>query len=426
MPKLLRLAIQIPGEFRDIWLYKNRLFVWQRDGVMRFLDLDVANRYIAREYGWDVANLAQTLIFRNDWKVGEQFRTLTRVPPIESAIMAPFGDLDYLNVIIPEELLVESQQEAFAGLVLDTSIYANRLLLATEEGLLETCIDEREPEAYFPLAQRTDFRAAAVSARFGAVLVSAEERGLHFSRFNFSRTNDWDPGDQNTNWTQLADFSRSTSHARHNLLNYTQEAAPSLLRANLEESEDRSTSGRFEESQVAGYDQESLNLHAVAQSAAVASSRVGQSQAMLSDPDQADFEVLGNSNYHLLASWKEQMRVIDIKADKDREVEARPSRKYSKSRLDSIDVDSVLQTYPISGGFVVELFDQVHLITAHGSHLLASDEYAQVRTFESSLRHKEVVGLIHESYAATIGFYLAEDTLALNWTGRPRRRRRPW
>lgn len=67
-----------------------------------------------------------------------------------------------------------------------------------------------------------------------------------------------------------------------------------------------------------------------------------------------------------------------------------------------------LATYAISGGFVVELFDRLDLITMSGSFPLTFVESAQVRTFESSIRHKEAIAVVQEDSASVFGFYVSE------------------
>ncbi len=43
---------------------------------MMFVDLDTAAKQLLKSHGASIANVVQTLIFRNDWKVGEQFRAI--------------------------------------------------------------------------------------------------------------------------------------------------------------------------------------------------------------------------------------------------------------------------------------------------------------------------------------------------------------
>lgn len=410
MMKLLSVEIRIAGEYRDLWLYKRRLYLWDRSGAMKFMDLDTAAKLLAKSHGASIANVVQTLIFRNDWKVGEQFRAMMRVPEMENTFLQPFGEAQRLVVELPTALFSANRSEQYSGLVLDTSIYADRVYFATSEGLLESYIDEKHPERGYQLDQQTDFRIAKVAVRFAAINASAEEKGLFFAKVRFAQPDKGMIGFMKANWMQVADYSLATSHARQNLLNYTDASVPSLLRAKVEEGRTRENA-RYDENQVVGYERDALDLSSVAYSAATAAVKVAANHAVQPVGEAENFEVLGNSNYHLLTSWNGRMRVIDIRADEGQEVEARPSRKYFKSSIDAIDSADVLQTYSINGGFAVELHDSLNLITRDGSFSLMDGQMARVRTFESSVRHKEVIATVQENGVSLVGFYTAEDKL---------------
>lgn len=398
--------VRILGEYRDAWLYKRRLYTWDRSGVLRYADLDLVARYLTRKHGAGVGNIIQTLIFRNDWKVGEHFRAMMRVPAMESAFLQPFRESEAIVVDLPQSLFQESHSEPYNGVVLDTNIYADRVYLATTEGLLESYINSNDPARGYELNQQTDFRVSKVAVRYAAINASAEEKGLYFARIRFA---DGDiPGFRKSSWMKVAETSLTTSHAHHNLLNYTGEAVPALLKARVEESKTHENA-RYDESQVIGYEGE-MDLTSLTYSAASSASKV--SAKGRETPDSNDsFEVLGNTNNHLLAVWNGKARVIDLSARQGKEIEAKPSAGYQTSTLEPIRPEDVLQTYPISSGFVVELYDSLRLITRNGSFELTDCQAARVRTFASSLRHKESIAAIHEDHAALIGYYMAEETL---------------
>ncbi len=225
----------------------------------------------------------------------------------------------------------------------------------------------------------TDFRVAKVAVRFVTPPSThqLEEKGLFFAKVRFVQPDDAAIGFRKANWMQVADYSLTASHARHNLLNYTDASVPSLLRAKVEEGRTHENA-RYDENQVVGYERDALDLSSVTYSAATTAAKVAVTHATQVAGETESFEVLGNSNYHLLTSWNGRARVIDIRADEGREVEAKPSRKYFKSTLDAIEPADVLQTYPISGGFAVELYDSLNLITGEGSFSLIDGRMARV------------------------------------------------
>jgi hypothetical protein len=404
MSDLLRIELRVQGEFRDAWVYKGHLHLWDREGILRWTKLETVVKHISAHYGSTVANLTNTLIARNDWKVGEQFNSWMRVPEVSRSMLRPFEGRSHLVIDVPRGIFNRSDSESYAGLVLDTSIYADRVYLATAEGLLESYINSRHPENTYPLNQQTDFRASHVAVKYSAINVSAEHKGLHFAPVRFW-TGDEAPGFMPAEWRQVADFSISSSFAKRNLLNYTRSPVPSLLRSKVEEH--RTERARYDDTSVVGYES-SADISSLMYSAATTEARV--SSRNLRTPTLAsieDFEVLGNSDYHLLVSRAGRLGVIDLRAEAGKDVEARPSRRFIKSRIESADVNQVLATYPVSSGFVVESYDRLDLITADGSFVLANGESAQVRTFDSSIRHKEVVAVVNEFSASVFGYYIA-------------------
>src|SRR5689334_817111 len=115
MARLTKIEVCIAGEYRDAWLYKQRLYAWDRSGGLTYVDLEVAARYVARRYGAAVGNVVQTLIFRNDWKVGEQFRAMMRVPEMQAAFLQPFRESDAVTIELPVSLFSTGHSEAYNG-----------------------------------------------------------------------------------------------------------------------------------------------------------------------------------------------------------------------------------------------------------------------------------------------------------------------
>jgi hypothetical protein len=58
--------------------------------------------------------------------------------------------------------------------------------------------------------------------------------------------------------------------------------------------------------------------------------------------------------------------------------------------------------------WVVELHNFLHLITKDGGFPLADGQVARVRTFASSIRHKEVVATVEENAASLTGFHVVK------------------
>lgn len=416
MLSLLRVELKIPGRYRDAWLYKETLHVWDREGTLCSVTFDDLLKYIRRIHSYRVSNIVQALIFRNDWKVGEQFRSWMLVKEVRDAVFLPFDENETLTIDIPESLLSKSDSESYGGLVLDTNIYANRVYLATAEGLLESYINPKKLEYSYGLNQQTDFRASRIAVKYSAINVSAEARGLHFAPVTYSSEHEA-PGFRQADWRQVADFSLASSFAWRNLLNYTRESVPLLLRSKIEET--RADGRRYDDKSVVGYEPDPTDISSLTYSATVASKKVTTRKLRQQGPPEPEFEalengpefeVLGNADHHLLATWDSQLRVIDLRTGRGRELEAFPNQKFRKRQITDIKTDEIIATYPISGGFVVESYDKLDLITASGSFELTREESAQVRTFDSSIRHKEVIAVVQEESVSVFGFYAVDNS----------------
>ena len=414
MTQIKRLHLRIPGEFRDIWLYKGHVYAWGRDGVLFMLELDRIFEHVVAIHGPDIANLANVLIFRNDWKFGQQFRNFMRSPAMESAFLKPLTEADTLTLTLPFGMLRSSDSEKYGGVVLDTTIYADHVFLATADGLLQSFIDPTDPDFVSGINQHDDNRATGVTVRYGAINVSAEDRGLLFGSIHHRSFEEHKF--YKSTLSPVADYSRHTSFAERDLLDYTSTPAPRLLRAKVVE---RELSPRTQEKyQVTGY-QEPEQLDALTYAAATTktkvSNRIVRQASYLRSSGNA--EVIGNSNNHLLVAWNGHLRVISMSVepgpgenDPD-EIQAGPTRGYKPLLWDEIRPNDILQTLPIRSGFVVEFPESVGLITKEGSFNLSNEPVAQLRTFANSKQFKDVVAAVEESYISLTGYYIIDETL---------------
>ena len=403
---MLSVHIKIPGQWRDLWLYKNKILLWDRLGHLSYLDVPVLGKYLSKRYGVGTTLLAQMLIFRNDWKVGEQSKLMLSVPEIEAAFLGLFHDREHVDLEIPRSLFRQTGSEAYPGAVLDTCIYANRLYLATADGLLESYINPKHPDREYRLDRQLECRVAKLAVQYAAINAAAEDEGLFFGRVIFADERDG-PGFWPSKFQRVAERSLSVSHASRNLLNYAGESAPNFFRARVESTgaSDESQYRVFESQKVIGYDPPSSIV------GLVQSTLEGEAHKTANHYGEDEAQVIGNSGYHLLTTVGEKLRVLNIGAFDEEEIEMRHDRNFSVAERTSIAISDVLETYSISGGFIVELPDSVQLINKAGSYELMKGSAARIRTFAHSLRHKESVAIIEDDTARLIGFHFSEEKL---------------
>ncbi|QFU91585.1 hypothetical protein YIM_32120 [Amycolatopsis sp. YIM 10] len=400
MSRLLTFNLTVPGQWRDLWLYKEKMYLWDRTGTIYYAKLDDIVKFTAKHYSLGKSLLLQTLSFRYDWKAGEQSRLMMRLPDMESVFLRPFGEEGSVSIEYPRELLRKGTSEAYDGAVLDTSIYANRLYLGTIDGLLESYIHPKFGERAYKLDRQLEHRVTCLTVGYAAINASAEEEGLHFSKIAFSQDRFESPGFKQANFRQIADVSYSASHAGRDLLNYESGATPTFLRAKVEKHSGDAL--QYENTTVVGYEDQHSRLTLAD---FINASRIKYPGT----PDDA--RVLGNSGSEIIISINGHIRVVSLKSSVGKEVSIDPNQRFKN--LDSADIaaDDVLETHPIQGGFLIELPEQVRLITRNGSHAFSDGESARIRTFRSSHRHKQTVAIIQDESAKIVGYYEKDDSI---------------
>lgn len=399
---LLTVRLKVPGLWRDVWLYKDKLYLWDRQGVLHYAAMEVVQQQIGKIYGPGAALLAQYLIFRNDWKNGKSLRSMLALPEIESSFLRPFSreSSESMEFEVPVGLFKQSPSDSYPGTVLDTCVFANRVYLGTSDGLLESYIHPRYPDRRYSVEQQLDRRINELAIRYAAINASAEDDGLHFGRVHFNQSSsdsdDW-IGFRPSKFVQIADVSYSVAHVGRDILNYTDSAAPTYLKARVERATHESA--RYDDQNVIGYEQPRDIYRATQQALNPGASSGG------------DVVVVGNSGTFLLAAAGRALRVISLKTHNSDEPSMSRNRQFHADMRWFNSVDDILRTYSVNGGFVIESEDCVRLMTKDGSYRLLDGEAARIRTYRASLRYKEVVSVVQEDSLSVFGYYEKADTL---------------
>ncbi len=400
------LRLDLPGPWSDGWLYKEHLILWSRSGRMHVTPLADIAEALRKLDPRPFETLADFLIFRNDWKMSEQVGRLLSIPGIEERFLVGLTEgnreiVVQLDGIIPRP----SPADQVPGVILDSAIYANRVYMASTQGLFETRFDPDSPTSVNPLISRMDSRVSAVTAGYSAVNGSAGEDGLWFGRMNFDGGPWWS---QQSNFRRVADFSRDNSFADVNLLNYTDDAFPGFLRSETVKERPRGNS-EYEDRRITGYG-EPADIGGLMTSVLSSNRKAKYSAPSLGfeiDGDSA--EVLGNSGQRLLVAWGESLRVVDLSVRRDRDLEARPDKFFRDLAGLEIDPYTILDTHAFGKGFLVELSNEVRIINSQGSFTLIAEPVARIRTFARSRRYREVVLLVRETCASLLGFYITQE-----------------
>ena len=407
---IVNVKMTIPGEWQEVWLYKDLLLLWDRQGSTYVAAVDSLVDEIRRRYDERVAYLAKLMLFRYDWKSGEQFRFLMEIPSVRAEVIAPFSDQS-LQITLPSSIMKLSGLRSFEGAFLDSEVYANRVYMASTSGLFEAVLDPKHPfddTAFTPLLEG---RVSSVAAKYLSVNASVQDTGLQFSPIHLGRgTYADEPSAQG--FRQVAGTSLKASFAARHLLNYTGGFEAEFLRGRGESGVPHDNA-RFDSWQLTSFDQprsvSSLLKSTIFGPPGFATVKEPPSKGYSpgSDPQEnftdSIVRVMGNSNYRVLVHAGGNFSVVDLRALDEEDLTARRDKSFAAARPPAIRVDEVLATYAFGAGFIVEQYDALTLYDRDGSHLLYAGEAARVRTFPNSTRYKETLAIIGENEVAIVG-----------------------
>lgn len=388
---MIHLDAVLRADVRDAWLYKGVLLVWDRQNRAFVYSLDDIQAQILRDYGPEVAALANYCLWRNDWRTANSTQTLVSVPAIRKALRdlgASAGGTISVE-LKPQPLAIVGSLSTEKHL-LDVQIYANRVYLATTEALFESYIKPEHPADERETWPLLEHRVADVEARHGAVFAAAEEDGLWLSTINFDE-DAWRPVHQPE---RVGEEAHRLSWTHRSLLAYTSQPLPDLLRTQGHDVRPHGNA-RFTAFAIESVEQDTSLGDVV-------SSTLADRRARM--PDDVPV-ALGNSNYRLLMAWQEDWQVIDLRAFSGQALKAKPDQGFNSTLQPPVPSNAVLQTYGVQSGFVVETFDSVHLITASGVQLLLNEQAARVRTYPDSVRHKDVVSVMTDDALHLLGHW---------------------
>ncbi len=375
-------AVRIAGNWADCWLYKGILHLWDDDGELYKVPVETIVRDIVKTHSPHIATIAEHALFRNDWTASEQQRSLLRSSGYQSywegaaREAIEIGPIEYS----PSQLRW-SGTEPVPGVLLGSSVYANRLFLASTEGLFESRVGPQDVDEVAPLEQLLSVETRDVNANYASVAASAADEGLWFGEVDWADNPTEShllSGLSKGSLQKKADRSYKTSFAKRNLLNYDGDAVPTLWRADSRQ--DKQGGEQFA----------SWKIRSIRPGPSLESAVMSASGGARQGNDS--LQVLGNSDNNLLLARRGELHVVSLRKQADR-FTAEPSKSFNKVSLD-IRMSEILSTHSIVGGFVIEQAEGVAVVTGEGVKPLLDGEFAQVRTFARSKSYGSVCAAI--------------------------------
>lgn len=380
-------SLRIPGEWRDAWLYREYLYLWDNDGGIIRVPVDTIQRETS-ELGPSRALLIDNLIFRNDWKHAEQFRRWVHLRGARNALLDEHANDVYHEIHVGASAL-KVNTDSVPGYLLDCNIYGNRLFSATESGLYETFLPpQRFSEEYHPLLPIMETRVFGVDARGSRIVAAAGEQGLFERRINLGDGEAWATQAAEQRAVRIDDYSRRASFANYSVLNYKGDPNPSLIRTHTSTTTNERSG--FSETLVDGFEQPT--------------SIDEKLEAVMGDTELDANRVYGNSGNRLLVANRRHARVVNLYTDTNHEVRLSENRYFRETAIDHTKITSSLATYRLRSGFLLEMFSGVNLITTSGSYDVYTEPCLRIRTFPASRRYFDAFAAISENYVDLVGF----------------------
>lgn len=391
-------TLSIAGEWADAWLYKEHLLVWDRSNNVHVIAVERVLRELTRNYGSTTSTIAEYSLFRNDWKRGAPFASLSRIPAVQQAIDAAARELPEVLQLNADSLgLFRPATEPASGTLLDTAMYGNRVFLASNHGLFQTRFNPKFPDSRHHQAQLLEFPVHSVRAKYMSMNASAYERGLWFKQIEWGEEG---PVEASERPREVDDYSEKTQFIYRDLLNYGASRAPQMLRADVER-ERPHENAEFADWKVRGY-QPPVDLRdavLVDASRSIAPERI---------PDPGELTILNNSYRQLLISQHGILHVVPIGADAGGMKVGKPARSGERHASDLRGLD-LLETHPFGKGFLIETMNDVRYVDLSGSRVVFHGPVARVRTFGDSIRYREVAAVIHRTGLDLLGAFSSRE-----------------
>jgi hypothetical protein len=402
MRRLVEFRVRIPGEWMDVWLYKGSVLLWSPDGQIYWVSISALTAEVGRERGVAARLLSEYLIFRNDWKVGDQFQSLQRIQPVRDGLLSEAlgGDdsVTLVSSLMPQP--VPSRQR-YEGYLLDIAVTGNRIFSATTQGLFETEFNPEHPDDDNELIRNVEGRVNTVAINGNRAAIAMEEEGLRTGEIQFGGGAEW--AAHATSFATIDDYALAASFSSYNLLNYRGESTPQFLRAKKR---------REPAVGAQAYDRTVIVEHerpvSIAKPLADAANMVRRSNTSM-DPD--NLYVVGNSNFRLLVSdGIEYAAVINLGWGSPAERRGiAPNREFTRASLNGRAVAAASSTQELKSGFVLEGFDNIGLMTEHGLYQMPGREVLRTRTFPRSRRHADTYAVVSNGHVEIVGFLEVDD-----------------
>lgn len=398
---MLHCSILIPGNWRDGWIYKESLYLLDRSGVFFHTPVERIIQRVELIYGPAATFLVEATIFRSgDWKPGAIFKRACAVP----STYHEFAQVP--NIVIDADILRPLPRLSVDSYVYDLEFYANRLYMASEEGLIEAYVPSRRPaDAESPHVGRLG-EVQGVAAGYGMLLASAGEDGLLQGPIYFGE--DAPPASADENLRRADTHSDEAEFSGYSVINYKTDergSGAAILRSQTQL--ETVTQASYPSYRVTHLERPA-DLDAVASEALKGRKKVKVSEGRTGDPKG---RVVANSKNKLLVALEGNIGVLQVNhagpgATHDLDISPNSlwKNEIAKGQLASF-VDKADSIVGIRSGFLVEEERQVTCFTAKGSLPLVNEPVGTIRTFPRAYRVNDTVLMTVSGGCLLVGFH---------------------
>jgi hypothetical protein len=381
--KIVKLLL--PGRFEDAFVYMGRIVALTEQRTIQFWDYDKIVSSVAETNPG--CNPAPALAFsRNDWLSSSVLSAIMANTEIADSIASAFDKFPqpFLEISGHEFCISEDDLAIPARVLLDMNIYLSRIYIGTDIGLYHVDGDwENGSTVLNTPRKRTEARCLRTTVGYGAVNASCGSEGL------FSAEDDFGWTGRRNSFRKVATESFRCGWLHFDLMNYSSEALPLLLKSEYETTSRGERKPEHEGRVVTAIAKESVDL------------------SYLFDLIRHEYQVetnsiqyMYNSNsvlfIHTFDGHFYSLGVATRKGDRPR-LTFRRTYKGAQTRILSANWTSV--------GLVLETDHRVLLFAHNEWFPIHESEVISIRTFPRSRRYRNTVIMTTEEGVLIAGVF---------------------
>lgn len=369
----------------DCYLYGGNIYFVMQNGSVMYAPYPKIISRLAKNYEESDFSFLKLAFLRNEFYYSQPSRTFLKVPGMKEVLKWNWERLSETEFTLTYDDIEDLLQPLceWESIPLDMRIYGMRMFLGCRAGLYEIVIDADNRRQ--KLQRCFDSKVTCVNAKYGELVVSADEEGLYAASI------DIEGGTRTKVDEKRAVENRSlrTVWADTDLFNYYGKEEFSYISNEYQtvpQKKDRFWEHR-ETKRITRFAAKKQSMESVIVNSGLKKEDIGYC-----------FNNSSNA-YVFLKSGK--LRIYSLKDKQYAEKEGWDEIELSKQSRkgvedDLIDYGRVISAFSIPKGNVMEFFDKVLLLKDGRSYVIEEEPTIRTRSFMNSIRYQDILSVTKE------------------------------